>query len=145
MLQLCYANLPVLSCYCILSSLLIFRGYLLVTHILSCYNALDKIVNFWEKKNKRAYIPFTISHTPLVTEMFNELKDVKPGIKFPSCSTSTCLFCCVFVFQAQSSHHQLPCLSASAWTLLMQQVRDIHTTEWHLNCFEEKQLAVLQL
>lgn len=41
-----------LSYYYILYSLLIFRGYLLVTHILSCYNALDKIVHFWEKKLK---------------------------------------------------------------------------------------------
>lgn len=103
-----------------------------------------------EKKIKREYIPFTISHTPLVTEMFNELKDVKPGIKFPSCSTSTCLFCCVFIFQAQSNHHQLSCLAAYARALLMQQVRDIqtatdHTRKWHLDCFEEKQLVVLQL
>lgn len=54
--------MPVYLCEAITASftpLLIFRGYLLVTHILSCYNALDKIVHFWKKKIKRAYIPFT--------------------------------------------------------------------------------------
>lgn len=82
-----------------------------------------------KKKFKRAYIPFTISHAQLVTELFNEQKDVKPGNKFPSCSNNICLFWCVFILQAwrSRSHHQLSCLAAHAWALLMQQVRDIQT------------------
>jgi len=102
------------------------------------------------KEIKRPHIPFTMSHTPLVTEMFNEQKEVKPGIKFPSWSATTCLFCCVFIFSAPSSHHHISCLAVHAWALSMQQVRAIqtttdHTREWHLDCFEEKRIAVLQL
>lgn len=70
------------------------RGYLLVIHILSCYNAHDKIAHVWEKKLK--VCPLFTSHTPLDPEMFNEWKDVKPDSKFPSSSTSTCFSCCFY-------------------------------------------------
>lgn len=51
-------------------------GYLLVIHILSCYDAHDKIVHVWEKKIRSLhtiYLTYNIS----VPEMFNELKDVR--------------------------------------------------------------------
>lgn len=78
------------------------KGYFLVIHILSCYNAYDKIVHVWEKKIRVCTL--FISHTPLDPDMFNERKDVKPDSKFPSSSTRTCFSCCVFIFQDQSSH-----------------------------------------
>lgn len=65
-------------------------GYLLVIHILSFYDAHDKIVHVWEKKNRSLHtIYLTYSLDP---EMCNEQKDVKPDSKSPSCSTGTCFF-----------------------------------------------------